>query len=84
MKMPTDGEIRSQLVRWERTVPPRQRRAWYRFRNQIACSALFRAYMRRARVRGRGLNTRPIMEAALRRYDILNPHLYGERTRIAS
>jgi hypothetical protein len=87
MKMPTDGQIRAILVRFERQVPPRDRGPWRRYRNQLACSALFRCYMRRVRVRGRGAFratcprgchcSRHILEAALVRYDMINPHLYG-------
>ena len=79
--MMSDGQIRSALVRWERLAMPRERHRWRRFRNQMACSQLFRAYLRRVRCRGRGKTSRPVVEAALRRYDVVNPHLYGERGR---
>jgi hypothetical protein len=83
MNMPTDGQIRAILVRFERAAQPRQRYVWRRYRHQLAASALFRAYLRRMRVRGH-LRCRPILEAAMLRYDVLNPHLYGERGRRAA
>lgn len=91
--MMTDGQIRSALVRWERLAGPRDRGSWRRFRNQMACSQLFQAYVRRVRVRGRGSLrgcptgchcSRHVLEAALVRYDIVNPHLYGLRGRRAA
>lgn len=48
-----------------------------RLRHKTASRELFAAYLRRVAVRGRGPQTRPVLEAALRRYHLLNPHLYG-------
>jgi hypothetical protein len=94
MNMPTDGQIRAILVRFERAAAPRNRHVWRRYRHQLACTALFKAWMRKVRIRGVGrarggcpagcVCSRHILEAAMLRYDVLNPHLYGERGRRAA
>jgi hypothetical protein len=87
---------RSALLHLERISVGKLRRQLRKLRLQAGVDALFAAYLRRIQIRGRGprllvpcrsplctrKHHRPIVEAALLRFELLNPHLFPRRRQI--
>jgi hypothetical protein len=89
---------RAALVYLERVSSGNLRRQLRRLRLESGTAATFAAYLRRVAVRGRGprlvvacgstlcggQHHRPIIEAALRRFELKNPHLFPSRRQMKS